>query len=86
MITSISLNNFMSYGKTMFDFSETAQKAKEFIAVYGENGSGKSNFVLSIFLLCKSLNSINSTIQEEELETILKTSKENNIQQFHEIP
>lgn len=79
MITKVSLKNFMSYKNMLIDFSETKNKTKKFVAIYGENGSGKSNFVLSIYFLCRSLNSINSTITEEDLSNLISYSKNSNI-------
>ena len=58
MFTYIRLKNFMSFGDITFDFRKNAKTAKNFIALYGENGSGKSNFVKSIDFLCDSIRSI----------------------------
>lgn len=57
MFTYIKLKNFMSLGDVTFDFEKNASEVKPFVAIYGENGSGKSNFVKSIELLYNSLNS-----------------------------
>lgn len=79
MIKKVNLKNFMSYGNAEFDFEETATKCKKFIAIYGENGSGKSNFVLSIYFLCRSINSINNMLSEEDLSNLINISKEKNV-------
>lgn len=55
MLTYIKLSNFMSFKDTIFDFRNGKKRAKKFIAVYGENGSGKSNFVTSIDFLSISI-------------------------------
>ena len=46
MFTYIKLKNFMSFKDVTFDLKKGSKGAKNFIAVYGENGSGKSNFGL----------------------------------------
>ena len=50
MFTYVRLKNFKSLGEITFDFRKrkdvkSCKDVKQFIAVYGENGSGKSNFV-----------------------------------------
>ncbi len=57
MITYVKMKNFMSFKDVMFDFRNGKKGAKKFISIYGENGSGKSNFVTSIDLLRKSIES-----------------------------
>lgn len=76
MFTYIKLKNFMSFKEVIFDLKNGSKGAKNFISVYGENGSGKSNFVRSISLLRKSIDSfamffsadrIKELAQEKEL-------------------
>lgn len=55
MISYVKLKNFISFGEVMFDFKKNANSIKNFAAIYGENGSGKTNFVKSIELLRKSM-------------------------------
>ena len=57
MITYIELKNFKSFRDTRFDFRRGKKTYKKFVAVYGENGSGKSNFVDSLSFLRLSLDS-----------------------------
>lgn len=57
MFTYIALKNFMSFGSIRFDFKKTQNKTKKFIAIYGENGSGKSNFVSAFEFIHYSFNS-----------------------------
>ena len=64
MFTSIRLKNFKSFGDIYFDFRKSKNEAKKFIAVYGENGSGKSNFVDGFELLSKSISSLNIIKQD----------------------
>ena len=59
MFTYIKLKNFMSFKNVIFDFRNGSKGAKRFVSVYGENGSGKSNFVNSIDLLIESIHTIN---------------------------
>ena len=51
MITYVKMHNFMSFKDVLFDFRNGRKGAKKFISIYGENGSGKSNFVTCIDLL-----------------------------------
>ena len=55
MFTYIKLKNFLSFGDVVFNFKKSASTAKTFAAIYGENGSGKSNFVKSVDFLCNTL-------------------------------
>lgn len=57
MITYVKLKNFKSFRETIFDFRKGKKSYKKFVAVYGENGSGKSNFVDSLSFLRLSLES-----------------------------
>lgn len=79
MFTYIKLKNFLSFGEVTFNFKRNAKTAKRFVAIYGENGSGKSNFVKSIDLLCRSLVSFDRGKRNEELSDWLKnvTSSDN---------
>ncbi len=55
MISYVKLRNFISFGEVTFDFRKNKNSVKNFAAVYGENGSGKTNFVKSVELLRKSM-------------------------------
>ena len=57
MITYVELKNFKSFRNTRFDFRKGKKSYKKFVAIYGENGSGKSNFVDSLSFLRLSLES-----------------------------
>lgn len=67
MFTYIRLKNFMSFREVVFDLRNGYKGAKNFVAVYGENGSGKSNFVYSINLLRQSIDSFRLSANMEEL-------------------
>jgi len=73
MFTSIRLKNFKSFGDIYFDFRKSKNDAKKFIAVYGENGSGKSNFVDGFELLSKSISSL-SIIKQDLYQTFKEKS------------
>lgn len=57
MFTYIKMKNFMSFKDATVDFRKNRKSVKSFISIYGENGSGKSNFVISIDLLRRSIES-----------------------------
>lgn len=75
VLTYIKLRKFMSFDDITFDFRDGSKGFKKFIAIYGENGSGKSNFVNSIDFLCSSINSFEKTVDDELFEEI-KQNKE----------
>ena len=60
MISYIKLKNFISLNDICFDFQKTKTQIKKFAAIYGENGSGKTNFIKSLQFLINSLTSFNS--------------------------
>ena len=57
MISYVKLKNFISFGDICFDFRKTKSQVKNFAAIYGENGSGKTNFITSIRFLIQSMTS-----------------------------
>ena len=95
MITYVKMKNFMSFKDVLFDFRNGRKGAKKFISIYGENGSGKSNFVTCIDLLRKSIESFymigengriaefakEKDIPQELVEMLVKSS---NIQKYIE--
>ena len=74
MITYIELKNFKSFKNTRFDFRKGKKSYKKFVAIYGENGSGKSNFVDSLSFLRLSLESFHMVVPAEQLQQIQKTA------------
>ena len=56
MLEKIKLTNFKSFGNLEADFTSSLNKPKKLIMIYGENGSGKSNFVSSILFLKNTFN------------------------------
>lgn len=67
MFTYIKLKNFMSFKDVTFDLRNGSKGAKNFISVYGENGSGKSNFVSSINFLRRSIDSFEMLVNTEKI-------------------
>lgn len=51
MFSYVHLENFKSFKNITFDFHQNKHEAKKMIAIYGENGSGKSNFVSAFEVL-----------------------------------
>ena len=67
MFTYVKLKNFMSFKDVTFDFRNGRKGTKRFISIYGENGSGKSNFVTSIDFLRRTIDSFPMAIQTEKI-------------------
>lgn len=79
MFTYIKLKNFLSFDDVMFDFRHGSRGIKNFISIYGENGSGKSNFVSSIDFLRKSIESFGMNMVLEQAQDILGEMKKNEV-------
>lgn len=75
MFTYVKLKNFLSFGDVTFDLKKNSNSAKNFIAVYGENGSGKSNFVKSFDLFLHTIASFGHASQIEKIKEALKDGK-----------
>jgi hypothetical protein len=72
MFTYVKMKNFMSFKEATFDFKNGSKCAKKFIAIYGENGSGKSNFVMGIDFLRKSIDSFQMVMKTEKIMEVVK--------------
>ena len=74
MLKSINIKNFRSFSELNADFTSSNHKPKKLVMIYGENGSGKSNFMASIAFLKNTLNSLsfqqylNKMIENNEFE------------------
>lgn len=77
MFTYIELNNFKSFGNIRFDFRKNKKQYKKFIAIYGENGSGKSNFVSAIELLSHTVTSFVNIKHIKQLRMMLEKDEAN---------
>lgn len=75
MITYVKLKNFMSFKDVEFNFKKGSTEYKKFISIYGENGSGKSNFVLSMDFLLKTIRSMDMFGDLEELRNVISKSE-----------
>ena len=67
MITYVRLQNFKSFKDALFDFRKGKKGYKKFVALYGENGSGKTNFVDSISFLQFSLESFHMILHADNI-------------------
>ena len=77
MFTYIELSNFKSFGNIRFDFRKNKKQYKKFIAIYGENGSGKSNFVSAIELLSHTVTSFVNIKHIKQLRMMLEKDEAN---------
>ncbi|MCL2860177.1 MAG: AAA family ATPase [Oscillospiraceae bacterium] len=58
MYTYLKLKNFRTFDDICIDFKKTEKDINKFIAIYGENGSGKTSIVLAFNLLKDALMSL----------------------------
>lgn len=72
MLKSIKLKNFRSFGNLEADFTMSSGKPKKLIMIYGENGSGKSNFISSISFLKSTLSTLSF---QEQLDQIIENDE-----------
>lgn len=84
MLKTIKLKNFRSFSDLDANFSMKSGKPKKLIMIYGENGSGKSNFISAILFLKNTLNTLSF---QEHLNKILDSNElekydENTIKSF----
>ena len=66
MFTYVKLKNYRSLDNVVFDLKETKAKVKRLVAVYGENGCGKTNLLKSFYFLRMLLDSFTGVEFEEE--------------------
>ncbi|MCI6014749.1 MAG: ATP-binding protein [Coprobacillus sp.] len=72
MLKKIKLKNYRSFGNLEADFTIGSGKAKKLVVIYGENGSGKSNFITSILFLKNTLNTLSF---QERLNSMIETNE-----------
>lgn len=79
MFTYVKLNNYRSLNNVIFDLKETKEKTKKLVAVYGENGCGKSNLIRSFSFLFKLMHSFDIEKNEIEITKIINEHKETDL-------
>ena len=82
MFTYVKLNNYRSLDGVFFDLKETKDRIKKIAAIYGENGSGKTNLIKSFYFLEGLMHSFDIEKSEKKL---LKILEENDDDKFKEI-
>jgi len=75
MISGIYLKNFKSYLESYIDLHKTKDTAKEMVAIYGENGSGKTNIVETLEILRLSID----TVIQSKMLTSMQAHDQDNI-------
>ena len=73
MLKRMELTNYKSFKNVTIDFSDTKTKTKNIAIIYGENGSGKSNIISSLYFL---KNSINTLSIQKVISEIMEKKKE----------
>jgi len=63
MITKLRITNFKSFSDITVDFTDRNGNPKPLILIYGENGAGKSNLLLSILFFAQTLDTF---VQSEQ--------------------
>ena len=79
MFTYVKLNNYRSLNNVTFDLKETREKTKKLIAIYGENGCGKSNLIRSFYFLEQLMHSFDLEKNEVEMTKLFEGRNENDI-------
>ena len=91
MFTYLKLHNFKSFGNIEFNFKKTKKETKKFIAIYGENGCGKTNFVsafeflyssMTAFMMRKAFEQVFSKRSEDKAFTPFAEAIRNSIVDF----
>ena len=68
--TSLTLENYKAFDNITFNLMETKERAKKMLAIYGENGVGKSTVISSFKNLRISLETRNNRNKIEQLSHI----------------
>ena len=82
MFTYVKLNNYRSLNNIIFDLRETKDKVKKIAAIYGENGSGKSNLVRSFYFLGRLLYSFEIEKNNIKFAEFFKDNDDSNLSSF----
>lgn len=67
MLSYLELKNFKSFSNIFLDLRGSYGNPKKFVFIYGENGSGKSNLMLSLFFLLKTFNTLDNHLKGKSL-------------------
>lgn len=67
MLSYIKLKNFKSFSDIMLDLRGQKGIPKRMAFIYGENGSGKSNLMFSLFFLSRTLNTLRNQEQMKDV-------------------
>lgn len=78
MFTELNLENYKSFNKISFNMKETKIKPKNMIALYGENGSGKSSIIEAFGILRLSLETLKVTNRLNELNILMSKREDKN--------
>lgn len=62
-LTKIKFKNYKALKNLTVDFKKNSKKTKELIAIYGENGAGKTNIIDALKNLCLSLITLKAYIE-----------------------
>jgi len=55
MLKKLYLKNYLSFGEVTLDLKNSNNTIKKYAAIYGENGSGKTNLLSALSFLKKSI-------------------------------
>jgi AAA15 family ATPase/GTPase len=80
MISFIKLNNFKSFKNVELDLRGKKGIPKKIAFIYGENGSGKTNLMDSLFFLHNSFNTLMNinlltNIENTDLSNVMEENK-----------
>jgi len=83
MLRYVKLSNYRSLKELTVDFMATAEKPKDFVLIYGENGVGKSNFVNAF----ETLNDILSTMSRiSRVQTLAENMSQDETGNGYKVP
>ncbi|MDO5690688.1 MAG: AAA family ATPase [Tissierellia bacterium] len=76
MISYLRLKNFMSFKDVVLDLRGSKEIPKQMIAIYGENGSGKTNLIQALEVISRSTMSLTSILEIDNLKKQLERMRE----------
>lgn len=72
MYSYLSLKNYCSLNDITFNLKKTRDKTNKLAVIYGENSYGKSNLLVTFYLLNNLIYSFNLEKVENEINSIFK--------------